>query len=266
MQSVLIPDRELAITRFSDAALNYDSFAAHQKLVASELLNIVKTLKPERLLELGCGTGILSTGLNELFPKAFKVFSDGAPAMVDVCRNKIPATDLVSHKVLDFEEIPHQDKFDLIVSSCALQWLSNPLSFMKRHSSLLEPHGMVVHAIPVEGMLGELEQSVRETGGNWNSLSYISGDSWDNMFNESGFSVNSSFSKDFTVIYPSPVEALKAVRGIGASLSGHSGATPISVGSLRKTLNYYGSRFGFDSGAVPATYKVHFLMASGDNS
>lgn len=263
MRNVLIPDRELVACRFSDAASVYDRFAEHHRLIASKVLDTVSAFQPESLLELGCGTGILSSGLNDSFPDALKVFTDGAPGMVEVCRSRIPESDLVSHRVWDFERARCDRKYDLVVSSCALQWLGNPASFVRKLSSLIEREGITVHAVPVRGMLGELEQSFSETGGDWNSLNYISGSEWDQLLLDSGFDVTGSFTRDFTVHYPSPVDALRAVRGIGASLSGHSGASTVSPVSLRKALDYYQSEFCDDSGAVPATYRIHFAVAYG---
>ncbi len=265
LQSVLIPETEIVLSQFSNAAGSYDTYAEHQRLIASKLLDVVSRLKPDSLLELGCGTGILSAGLNSLFPGAYKEFTDGAAEMVRFCRGKIPSSELVLHNVLDFEKIDLDSRYDLVLSSCALQWLRDPASFINRLSSLLNPEGFTVHAIPVRGMLGELEQSFVETEGTWNSLNYTSGAEWDGLFQQAGFSIENSFSCDFTVFYKSPVESLRAVRGIGASLSGHRKASVVSPGVLRKALNYYSCNYGDDSGAVPATYKVHFVVASGGN-
>ncbi len=263
MRSVFTPDRELVASRFSAAAGVYDRYAEHHRLIASEVLDIAAGFHPDSLLELGCGTGILSLGLHDSFPDALKVFTDIAPGMVDICRTKIPDSDLARCRVWDFENSHCDRQYGLVASSCALQWLSNPASFARKLSSLITPRGVTVHAIPVRGMLGELEESFSETGGSWNSLNYLSGTAWDKLFIESGFSPVRGYSLDFTVHYPSPVDALRAVRGIGASLSGHSGAPAVSPGALRKALDFYQSEFGDNSGSVPATYRVHFVVASG---
>ncbi|MEA3266746.1 MAG: methyltransferase [Candidatus Fermentibacteria bacterium] len=259
----MIPETDIVLSQFSNAAASYDLYAEHHRLIASKLLDAVSWLKPESLLELGCGTGILSTGLNLLFPGACKKFTDGASEMVRFCRGKNPSSELVSHSVLDFEKIEDDSRYDLVLSSCALQWLRDPASFISRLPALLNPGGYTVHAIPVKGMLGELEQSFAETEGTWNSLNYKSGAEWDGLFHQAGFSIENSFSCGFTVFYKSPVESLRAVRGIGASLSSHRNASVVSSGGLRKALNYYSSNYGDESGAVPATYKVHFVVASG---
>lgn len=253
----------LVASRFSAAAGVYDCYAEHHRLIASEVLNTVNGTDPQSVLELGCGTGILSLGLHGSFPEALQVFTDIAPGMVEACRRKIPLSDLVTHRIWDFEKDHCDSVFELVVSSCALQWLSNPASFVENLSSMVDPDGLTVHAIPVRGMLGELEQSFSETGGSWNSLNYLSGADWDKLFTQSGFSSVRGYSLDFTVYYNSPVDALRAVRGIGASLSGHSGAPAVSPGALRKALDFYQSEFSDDSGSVPATYRIHFVTASG---
>ena len=252
------------LQRFSEAAPVYDCHAEHHRMIATDLLDILKDLNPEKLIELGCGTGILSSGLNELFPAAIKVFTDGAIGMVNACRNKIPPSYETSHALLDFEKLNSTEKYDLVVSSCALQWLKKPELFVQELHSLLNPDGATVHAIPVRGMLGELEKSFNETESRWDSLNYISGDDWDCLFRNAGFHVSSSFTRSFMVQYKSPIDALRAVRGIGASLSGHTGASSISPGMMRKALSHYSSEYGDNSGAVPATYNIHFITASGE--
>jgi len=224
-------------------------------------MTIVKFMHPRSILELGCGTGILSGKLNDSFPEVLKTFTDGAFGMVRVCRSKIPESDLVRHRVWDFEEMACDKEYGLVVSSCALQWLCDPDSFTMRLHSLLEPEGVTVHAIPVRGMLGELEESFSLTGGEWNTLNYLCGSEWDSLFEKAGFDVTGSYTKDFTVDYPSAVDALRALRGIGASLSGHSGAVSIPPGSLRKALSFYQKEYAGNSGTVPASYRVHFLIA-----
>jgi malonyl-CoA O-methyltransferase len=261
LRAVFSPDRKLVASRFSEASPIYDHHAQHHLLIAGELMNIAAHMNPRSVLELGCGTGILSMKLNESFPMAKKVFTDGACGMVQVCRSKIPASDTVNHRVWDFEEMICDTEYGLVISSCALQWLCDPASFAPGLFSLVEPGGVTVHAIPVRGMLGELEQSFSLTGGEWNSLNYLRGYEWNNLFLKAGFDVKESYTRDFTVHYPSAVDALRALRGIGASLSGHSGAVSIPPVSLRKALAFYQREFSGASGAVPASYRIHFLSA-----
>jgi malonyl-CoA O-methyltransferase len=259
----LIPDRELVRSRFSEASTKYDKYAIHHRLIADEVVEIARTLthQPESLLELGSGTGILSVKLCRCFPSAKKTFTDFAPGMVETCRGKLPESELITHMITDFENPKYLDSFELVVSSCAVQWASDYSCFVKNQSSSVRTGGFAVHAIPVSGMLAELTESFLRTGGRISQLNYQPGIEWNRLFEDTGFMNAGSFSKDYTVHYRSPAEAVRAIRSIGASLNGHPGALPVSPVSLRKALDFYRSEYGSETGTVPATYRIHFVVA-----
>lgn len=260
------PDKGLVASRFSAAAADYDRHAGHHRLIAEKLLGLLGDIPGERVLELGCGTGILSEGLSRLFPQARKVFTDCAPGMVRACSDRVPPSYLVRHALYDFESADLPGSYDLAVSSCALQWLSRPEVFPIRLKSLLQPGGITAHAIPVRGMLREFEGSFLKAGASWNSLNYLTESQWNRLFAAEGFSIMSSCSRDFTLLYRSPTDALRALRGIGAFLSGHSGSTANKTGMIRTALDLYGEEYGDHRGMVPVTYRVHFIVAEGSFS
>ncbi len=263
MPVLLTPDRGLVASRFSAAAGDYDRHAGHQKLIAQKLLGLLDDIPCERVLELGCGTGILSEGLSRLFPKARKVFTDCAPGMVRACSDRVPPSYLVRHALYDFESADLPDTWDLVVSSCSLQWLSRPEAFPERLKHLLQPGGITAHAIPVRGMLREFEGSFLKAGASWNSLNYLTESQWRSLFTEEGFSILKSCTGEFTLLYRSPADALRALRGIGASLSGHRGSAVNETGMIRTALYLYGEEYGDNRGMVPVTYRVHFMVAEG---
>lgn len=261
MPAVSAPDRKLVAARFSAASERYDEFAGHHRLIGAELLRRIEGLPAASILELGCGTGILSEGLSRLFPKAHKVFTDMAPGMVTVCRRRVPPSNLVRHTIWDFEETFQGSSRDLVVSSCALQWVMDPAVFVRRLADIVSPGGFTSHAIPVKGMLREIEYSFTGSGAGWNSLDYLCGARWDSLLSGAGFTIVDSCTKTFTLHYPSPSESLRAVTGIGASLAGHNGAAHVSTSDMRKALHLYRSMFEDASGMVPASYEIHFVTA-----
>ena len=257
-----IPDRNLVSSRFSSAAERYDSYAEHQKQIAGKLIDVIGETGCSRILELGCGTGILSRLLIKLYPHAQMVLTDSAPGMVSVCRTRVNPSSLVRHSIWDFEGSMCRQSFDLVASSCSLQWLKKPWDFGQRLHKLVSPGGLTVHAIPVKGMLKEFEDSFSGTGMDWPTLNYLSGDEWDRILIESGFRILESFSDTFPVRYSSPADALRSLRGIGASLTGHAGSGQVPPAGLRNALDYYRSNFCDSDGMVSATYRVHFIRAA----
>ncbi len=258
----LIPESNRVISRFSNAAKKYDGYADHHRLIASTLLKQLAklNLSPESCLELGCGSGILSEGLVKLFPKTWKVFSDGSDEMLSLCKIKTGASELHNFSRINFNETLKNNASDLIVSSCSLQWLEYPEEFVNNLPAALSKNGLIAHAIPVKGMLHELHDSFQQTDSHWSSLRYKTGKEWSKLFEDNGFNIITSFTRSFTVSYKSSIDVLKAVRGIGASLSNQKEAITISAAQLRNTLNYYQENYSTQD-TVPSTYNILFLIA-----
>ncbi len=258
----LVPESNRVISGFSSAAKKYDTYAKHHKLIASTLLKQLNNLNlsPLNCLELGCGSGILSEGLVNLFPKSWKVFSDGSEEMLSLCKRKTGANELHKYQKINFNETLNNIASDLIVSSCSLQWLEYPEKFVRNLPEALSKNGFIAHAIPVKGMLYELHDSFQQTDSHWSSLSYKTGEEWSKLFEDNSFNVITSFTRSFTVSYKSSIDVLKAVRGIGASLSNQKEAITISTAQLRNTLNYYQENYSKQD-TVPSTYNILFIIA-----
>ena len=258
----LTPESDRVIAGFSSAAKEYDGYAEHHRLIASTLLEQLAklNLSPENCLELGSGSGILSEGLVNLFPEARKVFSDGSEEMLSICKKKTGVNKLHDYSRINFNDNLGGNTSDLIVSSCSLQWLTLPENFTGNLPSILPRNGFTAHAIPVKGMLHELQDSFVQTGSRWNSLRYKTGEEWNKLFTSNGFEIVTSFTESFTVSYISPIDVLKAVRGIGASLANQKNAVVLPAADLRKALDYYGENYS-EKNMVPATYNIQFLIA-----
>jgi len=86
---------------------------------------------PERVLELGCGTGNLAVRLFETFGSAVLTFIDAAPEMIAMTRARLAehSADALARcrfRAERFEELaPEPDGFDLIVSSLSLHHVAD---------------------------------------------------------------------------------------------------------------------------------------------
>ena len=75
---------------FARAAAGYDAAAVLQREVASRMLERLDYVKidPERVLDLGCGTGLSLTALSERYPKALVLGADLSEAMLQAGRRQ----------------------------------------------------------------------------------------------------------------------------------------------------------------------------------
>jgi malonyl-CoA O-methyltransferase len=142
--------RNLAIARsFGARANDYERHADLQRSIADRLALLLPPLEAPRVLELGCGTGLLSRHLLAQYPDGNFVFTDLAQAMLEQCRFNIgvQARGRARFTRMDGSE-PDTGLgvFDLIATSMALHWLSDPLTSLDRLRSLLAPQGVLLFA------------------------------------------------------------------------------------------------------------------------
>src|SRR6185437_5823582 len=114
-----------------------------QRLGARRLAGRIRSAlaaSPQRILEIGCGTGSLSERLAEAFPGSDLLLTDIAPSMLHRCRSRLGEGH--RYQVLDGER-PEDlaGHFDLIASSLALQWFTDLRGGLQRLSGLLAPGG-----------------------------------------------------------------------------------------------------------------------------
>jgi malonyl-CoA O-methyltransferase len=156
--------------RFGAAAAGYDRHAGVQREVAARLSARIARLdlpaRP-RILEIGCGTGMLTRMLGACFPEADWTITDLSPAMLDVARSGLRLGGVARYRVMD-GEYPSLEggpgRFDLICSSMALQWFGDPARGLARLAALLAPAGRLAVALPVHGTFAEWRRAHEALG------------------------------------------------------------------------------------------------------
>jgi malonyl-CoA O-methyltransferase len=144
---------------FDAAATTYDASAVVQRSIARRLAQHIAALTlPERprILEIGCGTGLLSAELSARIGPARWTFTDLSPAMLLACRQRLGSLEEADFRVMDGEipDLPER-QFDLISASLAFQWFEDLPAALRRLSRLLAPGGTLAFATLAEDTLYE---------------------------------------------------------------------------------------------------------------
>ncbi|MEI8139951.1 MAG: methyltransferase domain-containing protein [bacterium] len=145
--------------RFSRAAQTYERGASLHRHVAARLIETLPEpgeVGSGRILEVGCGSGILTEPLRQRYPEASFCVLDVAEGMVAAVRSRWGHDPRMEFVVADVREFSTPRPFDLMVSSSALHWatpLEGTFANLKRH---LFPEGKCYVALMIDGTLAEL--------------------------------------------------------------------------------------------------------------
>ena len=166
-------DNTSTVLHFSRAAAVYHTRAELQRAVAGRLLQYLSgPVEAECILELGCGTGFLTSHLLELLARARIDALDISATMIEQARRTVAAAERIHWHVCDVWDYQAESVYDLISSSSSLQWMQPLDALFCRLAPMLKPAGRLLCSLMVEGTLGELHRlrgrshhkKVRETG------------------------------------------------------------------------------------------------------
>jgi malonyl-CoA O-methyltransferase len=264
MQLNIVPDKAAASRNFSRAAPTYDAHAFHQRRVAARLCKLLPPAPaPRAVLELGCGTGILTALLRERFPEADIAAVDIAPGMIAHCRARHGAA--ARFELGDAESFRNDRPCDLVASSLCFQWFRDKAAALANAREQLAPGGLLALAAPVEGTLLELAESFAEaTGTPWPHLAFEHADAYEDSCRHAGFASVRALVEDVRIAFADPRDVVRGLRALGAGFAGHGGFAPLSVAALRRLVARYRERFGSADGTVAATYRVLYLRAEAE--
>lgn len=121
----------------------YDSFAKLVNPLRRRLLQEAKIQPGQRVLDLGCGTGLLTRMVKQSTPEAQVTGLDGDEEVLKIARDKSHGTDIQWDHALAFN-MPYQDNsFDVAVSSFVTHHLTgeDKVRAFKEVRRVLRPDG-----------------------------------------------------------------------------------------------------------------------------
>ena len=245
----LLGGKALAARQFARCVSTYDGAAIVQLEMARRLVDMIqRAAEPDRLanvLELGCGTGLLSTLLVREFPVERLVLNDMAADLHGVARRCVDIRPALRIEVRpgDMEAIALPADQDLVAASAALHWTSDPCATLQRMLSALKPRGVL--AVATFGP-DNLQETRSLTG---RSLHYYPLSMFRSRLSRQT-DVLECYEQRRTVWFESAFAVLQHLKRTGVNSLRQQHWSPSDVKAFCRV---YESRFGTGNG-VPLTY------------
>ena len=167
----------------------YDRHARFVSDLAEEVLSWLEPRAGERILDLGCGDGVLSARLRDM--GATVVAVDADHDMVRAARERG-----VDAKVMDGQQLPFAAEFDAVFSNAALHWMTNADLVLEGVCRALRPAGRFVAEFGGHGNVAAIvtgmravalrRQGVLELAGPW---FFPTPEVYEEMLAKAGFTV-----------------------------------------------------------------------------
>lgn len=200
------------INRFARAVTTYESQATVQRIAAERLADYagrhLHTLAP-RILEIGCGTGLLTRQLIARFAPSELILNDICPDM-GVCFTNLPRTTFLPG---DAQTLQWPGTFDAIFSASAVQWFDDLAAFAKRCATLLPQKGLIA----ISSFGPQTLQEVRQLTGY--GLDYLSFEAFTAALSDA-FEPLECHHFTHALTFPSGWEVLRHLKETGVTATG----------------------------------------------
>lgn len=129
---------------YSRLAERYDRrWSFYVNATIGETLNRLEIEPGERILDLGCGTGVLIQHLLQIAPKIQIIGIDYSAEMLEIAKQKLPES--VELKVGSADNLPFPSNyFDVVVSTSAFHFFRDPSQALQEAKRVLKPNGRLV--------------------------------------------------------------------------------------------------------------------------
>lgn len=231
------------IQSFNRGAKSYNTTANLQSYVASTLANRLTEVSAKSILEIGCGTGLLSQHLISLFPHASLLLTDIAHNMVKTCNERFSHLSNVKTLYVDGEDIADLPSYDLITSSMVMHWFDDFNASFKKITEKLSLGGRLSFAIPGEGSLIEWQDICSHMGIESGVREFPSYESIKGVFPHAQM-----HKETIQYDYESAFDFLCSLKELGANAP-HKNYVPMSSAKLKEILRNHSRK-------IKITYEI----------
>jgi len=230
---------------FGAAADQYDAHAGPQRFAAALVAELAHRQMPigvTRILEVGCGTGLLTRDIQARWPAADLVVTDLSPAMV--ARAGRGAMVAGTFLAMDGEAPPFEGPwFDLILSSLSFQWFDDLTASCDRLVRLLRPGGSLIFSTMGAGSFAHWRAAHERHGLQSGIPAYPTLDQLRVMIGR--YADAFAFDEEVSLACGRARGLLMHLKGIGAVVPEGS-SRPLSVRALRQVMATFDAEGGED--------------------
>ncbi len=215
-------DRAQVTRAFARAARSYEQHDALQREVGARLREQLLLLdaKPQRILDLGAGTGLGSRELARSYPQARVVALDVALPMLHAARRHAGLLGRAFARVAgDALQLPFAEaSFDLLHSNLCIQWLSDPAPLFGELLRVLRPGGWLLVSTLGPDTLRELRAAWATADGTHPHVSrFLDMHDLGDAALSAGLRDPVLQSETLTLTYPGVDALLRELKGLGAT-------------------------------------------------
>lgn len=121
-------------------------FAPYRRLIEQVVASArTSSEKPQRILELGCGSGNVLRALKKAYPDAVDLVGvDNSRSMLRSAQEKVPTARIVQADIVEFLQTEPDKSYDLVVMQNSLYVVDDRTSLWAELHRVLRAHGSVV--------------------------------------------------------------------------------------------------------------------------
>jgi malonyl-ACP O-methyltransferase BioC len=238
--------------KFGKSITTYDDSAYAQKEIVGKLAALISALYPSvprTILEIGCGTGLLTKNILPLFADAYYYLNDVNEKVEMLMPTLFPANNFTFIGG-DAQRVDFPRGIDLLVSSSTLHWFDSLSVFAQKAHQSLSHGGYMFLSTFGKNNLKEIRK-LTGTGLEYSSLEAL------RVLFSSGFEILHLSEEEIPVSFKSSTEILSHLRrtGVNANCSG----IMRTQSGLRSFCSNYDKMFS-DGTKVILTYNPIYLV------
>ena len=240
------PDKSLIRQRFARSLKTYSDNASVQNSIANRLLTeLIDTAgnSYNRILEVGCGSGLLS-GLIKQQLSYNKLFLND---LVDDCSflvDSVPDSEFFSGDIELVENLPAD--IDLVISNAVFQWFHDMPGTLLRLANIMQPGALLAFSTFGPDNVSEVSSI---TG---SSLEYLPLYELKEILYDN-FEVITCYEKWYFLEFSSPVDVLKHLKQTGVTALSNQSWTKSDMAGF---CNEYQEKYSIENGVVLSYHPI----------